>query len=143
MTVKGLNELSEDAARTAKAHGFDDASVGEEIALQHSELSEALEDYRKGHSPTAKWWEEKVQAFTSDGSAIIDAGKPVYVAIKHFVPRSLEGKLYKPCGIPSEIADVIIRALHFSGKYGINIEEEVAEKMAYNETREFKHGKKL
>lgn len=49
----------------------------------------------------------------------------------------------KPCGVPSEIADVIIRALHFSGKYGIDIERAVLEKMAFNETRPFRHGKRF
>jgi NTP pyrophosphatase (non-canonical NTP hydrolase) len=48
----------------------------------------------------------------------------------------------KPMGVPSEIADVIIRALHFCGKHGIDIEKAVEVKMAYNATRPFKHGGK-
>lgn len=49
----------------------------------------------------------------------------------------------KPEGIPSEMADVIIRVLHFCGKHGIDIEQIVEEKMAYNRSRPFKHGKKI
>lgn len=49
----------------------------------------------------------------------------------------------KPEGIPSEIADVIIRCLDFCGLYGIDIESAVTQKMAYNETRPFRHGGKL
>lgn len=46
-------------------------------------------------------------------------------------------------GAPSEMADVIIRALHFCGKYGIDIELMVDTKMAYNRMRPFKHGKTI
>jgi len=49
----------------------------------------------------------------------------------------------KPCGIPSEMADVVIRVLHFCGKHKIDIEQAVREKMIYNESRPMKHGKKL
>jgi hypothetical protein len=48
----------------------------------------------------------------------------------------------KPIGVLSEFADVIIRALdvaeeHFPGRIG----GVLLEKMAYNETRPFKHGR--
>ena len=49
--------------------------------------------------------------------------------------------LPKPCGVPSEIADVIIRALHFCGRFNIDIEQAVLSKMAFNDSRPFKHGK--
>lgn len=49
----------------------------------------------------------------------------------------------KPEGIPSELADILIRVLDTCGMYGIDIERVVAEKMAYNATRPFKHGKVL
>lgn len=48
----------------------------------------------------------------------------------------------KPCGVPSEMADIVIRVLHFCGKHGIDLDRAVAEKMAYNESRPFKHGGK-
>jgi NTP pyrophosphatase (non-canonical NTP hydrolase) len=49
----------------------------------------------------------------------------------------------KPCGIPSEMADVVIRVLHFCGKHGIDIERAVAEKMSFNNSRPFRHGKTI
>lgn len=50
-----------------------------------------------------------------------------------------DGKL---CGIPSELADVIIRVFDFCGGYDINLEKIILEKMDYNEKRPYKHGKK-
>ena len=40
----------------------------------------------------------------------------------------------KPCGIPSELADVVIRIF--------DLEKIILEKMEYNETRPYKHGDK-
>lgn len=48
----------------------------------------------------------------------------------------------KPEGVPSEIADVIIRALDFTGYYGIDIVTAIAEKLTYNATRGHRHGGK-
>lgn len=126
--AKSLNDWRDEAYRIAQEHGFKDASVGEDIALMHSELSEALEDHRAGRLPHELLWER------SDG-------------ITCRTPRDAQSgdekmDSPKPVGIPSELADVIIRILHFSGKHGIDIEAAVREKMAYNESRPFKHGGK-
>lgn len=129
---KGLNDLRDEATAIAKAHGFTDSSVGEDIALMHSELSEALEDYRQGHAATDLWYEEPGHSNVKCKSMLIKLEDGSF-DLKN--PR-------KPCGIPSEIADVIIRALHFCGKHGIDIESAVREKMFYNESRPFKHGGK-
>lgn len=49
-----INELVEQSYTNAKEHGWHDEprSVGDLIALMHSELSEAFEEHRNGHSPT-------------------------------------------------------------------------------------------
>jgi NTP pyrophosphatase (non-canonical NTP hydrolase) len=47
----------------------------------------------------------------------------------------------KPCGFASEIADAFIRLLDITASHGIDIEHEIALKMAFNETRPHKHGK--
>lgn len=107
--VTGLNALRDEALRIATEHGFSHASFGEMIALMHSELSEALEDFRVGNAPGSVWY----------------------------------GENDKPCGIPIEFADVLIRVLHCCGVYGIDIEEAIAVKMKYNEGRPYMHGKVL
>jgi NTP pyrophosphatase (non-canonical NTP hydrolase) len=131
-----LNDLRDAAYTNSKEHGFHDEpkSMGDYIALIHSELSEALEDFRNGNPPTKVWYEIKGHGLffsntqyeeQSSGDLTIGDG-----------PR-------KPCGIPSEMADVIIRVLDFCGAHGIDIDKAVTEKMAYNKTRPHKHGKKI
>lgn len=48
----------------------------------------------------------------------------------------------KPCGIPYELADVVIRVLDICGLYDIDIADAVETKMAYNRTRPYRHGGK-
>ena len=48
----------------------------------------------------------------------------------------------KPCGIPLELADVIIRIFDFCGGNDIDLEKIMIEKMKYNETRPYKNGGK-
>ena len=47
----------------------------------------------------------------------------------------------KPRGVPYEIADVIIYCFIMSDFYGIDLEKAILEKMEYNKTRPYKHGK--
>lgn len=123
-----LNDLAKECFQTSKDHGFHDPpkSVGEDIALMHSELSEALEDHRRNKAPNAYWYEDGKLHLEDTGTH----------------RRSLEGHLLKPCGIPSEMADVIVRVLDFCGAHKIDIARAVSEKMAYNQSRPFRHGNK-
>ncbi len=102
--------LVRECKRIADEHGFTDASPAEDIALMHSELSEALEEIRAGHALDETY--------------------------------NVHGKS-KPEGVPAELADVVIRIMHFCGKHGINLGKAVLAKMAYNESRPFKHGGKV
>jgi NTP pyrophosphatase (non-canonical NTP hydrolase) len=148
----GLNELRDEFYENARAHGFHDVrrSVGDGLMLITTEASEAFEAFREGASPAEVWYEEKIAAHRKNGEPIVGIdGKQVTVAVKslEFYPKNDAGEddlehPRKPCGVPSEIADIIIRCLDFSGEHGIDIERAVREKAAYNKTRPFKHGNK-
>lgn len=122
-----ISELVKEAHDNAVSKGWweEERSFGEIIALIHSEASEALEDYRDGLEPAEFRYEEK-----TEGGLLIT----------HTRQKSI---YWKPCGIPSELADIVIRVFDACGRYGIDLERAVLEKMAYNATRPQRHGGKV
>ena len=48
----------------------------------------------------------------------------------------------KPVGVASELADIAIRVMDVCEAYGIDLEAQIKDKMAYNKTRPFRHGGK-
>lgn len=111
-----VNDLVREAYGNALAHGWwedEDRSVGDCIALMHSELSEALEEYRNGHPITGFRLEKD----------------------KHGNE--------KPEGIVIELADVVIRIANFCGRYGLDLATALSVKMEYNKLRPYKHGGKV
>ena len=106
--VTTLNELTKEIHDNAVSHGWWDEprNLLEIVALCHSELSEAVEEYR--------------------------AGRPMVWANE-------DGK---PEGIATEMADCLIRILDWFGHEGLDADEIVRQKMAYNRGRPYKHGKR-
>lgn len=49
----------------------------------------------------------------------------------------------KPCGIPSELADIVIRVFDAAGEFDIDLEAAIIEKMRFNRTRPSRHGGKV
>lgn len=131
-----INDLVTRAHSNAKAHGWHEPerTFGELIALCHSELSEALEEYRNGREPTDCYYicykcEKGPCALNSEYGADEYTCNPTPSA--------------KPEGIAVELADVVIRIADMCGLYGIDLEEAIADKMAYNEKRPMRHGGKV
>ena len=62
-------------------------------------------------------------------------------------PDARWGEVYygdndKPEGLPIELADAIVRIVDMAAHLGIDLDEAVRLKMAYNERREVRHGGK-
>ena len=57
--------------------------------------------------------------------------------------RILHHGYMKPEGFPIELADLIIRVLDMAEGLGIDLEKAIRIKIAYNKTRERKHGKQF
>lgn len=131
-----LNELAKEIHQNAVEHGWwDEPRTFEEIvALCHSELSEALEEYRAGMSMVYK----NCMACDGDtpcygeGCGDYDDGK-----------CEIDCLSQKPEGIAVEMADCIIRILDWAGKEGLDIDAIIREKMEYNKTRPYRHGGKV
>ena len=107
-----INSLCKEAHELAKKKGWyeEERNIPELLALIHSEVSEALEEYRKS-------------GITHINFVCDDFPK-------------------KPEGFPIEIADVLIRVFDLCGYLDIDIEEAIALKMKYNESRSYRHGNK-
>lgn len=105
-----LQDLQDEVKAWAKEKGWMDREIPipEQCALIHSEISEALEEFRDGHSPNEIY----------------------YVG-------------QKPEGYPVELADAVIRILHYFSLLDLDLEEVIDLKMVYNQNRPYRHGGKI
>jgi len=134
----GLNVLAAEVHKNAVAHGWWDEprSFPEIVALCHSELSEALEEYRHSRAPQETYYNECEHPSCRSCFGEDANGTP------EIILDSCHCEYAKPEGIPSELADCIIRILDYCGKEGIDIERAIVEKHEYNKSRPYRHGGK-
>jgi NTP pyrophosphatase (non-canonical NTP hydrolase) len=112
-----ISEMQQKAYQCSKDHGFHDDEANEHVGLKLmlivSEASEALEEFR-------------------DDKSLTEMVLPRYEETKYGM---------KPVGFASEIADILIRCGDLAGMLGFDLEKAVEEKMAFNLSRPFKHGR--
>lgn len=115
--IKIFKELQGEIHQIAKSKGWykKKPTIGELIALCHSELSEALEEYRKFGKCNKKY-------------------------CRLIAKDSLQDN--KPVGFSVELADCIMRILDMCEYLKIDIEKAIRIKIEYNKTRPYKHGNK-
>jgi NTP pyrophosphatase (non-canonical NTP hydrolase) len=160
-----LYEPGEDCSEEfAKVRNYIEAqevrNMGEMLMLATSELAEGLEEHRDGRpvvwyktvihpSPPSMdgWPEQAIEAYRKmrDNFDIkMMGGEEVqdYHEITEVDHEALVNVgILKPEGLAVELADCIIRCLDTMQSLGVDIEAVIEEKMAYNNSREFKHGK--
>lgn len=108
------------------------------VALIHSEVSEALEEYRDGKPLLYFPCNAGGVCCEEDGSA--HCGSRPYDPENPNARCSAQSK--KPEGIAAELADVIIRVLDYCAYAGIDIENVLEVKHEYNKSRPYRHGGK-
>ena len=106
------------------------------MALIHSEVSEALEEYRDGKPLLYFPCNAGGVCCEEDGSAHC-VNRP-YDPENPNARCSAQSK--KPEGIAAELADVIIRVLDYCAYAGIDIENVLEVKHKYNKSRPYRHG---
>lgn len=120
-------------------HSVPDANCrtfGDDIALIHSELSEALEAFRE-------WGTRDMLRFDSWPDMVFPQDDIEWETDRNFVAKAIkDGERWKPEGVPSELADVFVRLLDTCAHLGIDLELEFNKKMDYNDTRSARHGGK-
>jgi hypothetical protein len=127
MNMTTIGQLCEDSHRISREKGWlDDPRPFDEItALIHSELSEALEDYRNNKGVNEAYYQVKLKV----GSTGMVVEKEISAAELLEVQKS-DGKYgrgdnlvgAKPCGIPIEFADFLIRIAQYCGTNGWDLE---------------------
>lgn len=101
------------------------SNIGELLMLIVSELGEALEADRSGKF--ADWDSTVISGITN-----LPKSEQFPAAFERYIKDTFE----------DEIADTFIRLFDLCGYLKINIEKHILAKMAYNETRGYRHGKR-
>lgn len=100
----------------------------------------ASKGFHDGETPATVPVAEKLALIHSEVSEALEAFRDPAVMAHgplHFADNG------KPEGITAELADVVIRVMDLAEALGLDLEEAMRVKAAYNSSRPYKHGKKF
>lgn len=122
-----INQFAREVHENAVKHGWwDDNPSFERILLMcHSEISEAVDEYRRGMPMMYV-----LQGFD-------DGTKHMETDMTRWTPED------KPEGVAVEMGDCLIRILDWFAAQGLDVEAILTAKHAYNKGRSYRHGGKL
>lgn len=126
-----IKTLVAKAHENAVKHGFWEPPLpfGTAIALIHSELSEALEEERNGNPDI--WFA------CNESDNFICTPQDETECLMYGKESLCKYRSRKPEGVAVELADAVIRIADLCGHLGIDLEEVIEIKMAYNEGRPY------
>ena len=115
-------KLCKEADEVSKAKGWQDVprSFDGDIALIHEELSEALGEYRSHKGLDESYYELTVVGFDGKKTTDVFSAKEKRER-EDSVDLAGRPLIFKPCGIPSELADVVIRIAQYCGTNKVNL----------------------
>lgn len=99
-----------------------------ELGLVDTEVAEAIEEIRHGRAMNEVYYSGGFDMGTTPGQQ------------RESVDRA--GMPRKPEGVPSELADIVIRVLDIADTYRIDLGSAIVQKLNHNATRGFHHGGK-
>jgi NTP pyrophosphatase (non-canonical NTP hydrolase) len=138
----GLNDYVEEVTAWCKRKGWHEDitssrpnSAGDLLMLVVTELAEALEEVRDHHGLNEVYYRDTPHCEVCGRGPTEHGVSEADGSADHLFRPS-----QKPEGVPVELADVLIRIFDIAGRWDIDLEAVVREKMAFNEGRPYKHG---
>jgi len=141
-----LNVLQDHIHDMNELKGFHD-----DRPQQRDFLAERGYDFDAYNTNLAQWQGNKLLLIVSEVVEAHDEIRNGRAANETYYPTArpnedgtwAEWGTFKPEGVPSEIADTVIRCFDFAGTEGFDLGAIILEKLAYNSTRGYKHGKQF